>query len=538
MSDSVAAAAVIDLYTPEPKRRASPPPPATGRVAARRDSQRKRGHAIAAASAAAAAAPNDHIIELLSDDDNDGSPTAPFPSIRTPRSSARKRHCKGMGRLKDYGEDGRKRNSPVAVAAGRRRTVDGAENSVIDLLSDTPHSAAAATSIKVSPEYQVLEVFPDADIDGIKNLLQQYNGKVEIVVGVMFEKGYKKTSSKPAALLQRQQNGISVSAPEAMKWSYDFMASDSFSPTSPYVKQAKSQLLYDFFFLSTAGADAILQHSANHYAKAHDTVISALKGTGDDETKFHRLDRVLQGSLPSPDQTKRLDDFHKDKTGAVLKRRSSRKRMVPRISDPILQEEMAYAQGKLQEFLETGRKHASMEKKKKRAKESNTAVECSCCYDGYDIDDMVACSREGHLFCVDCLKQYVESQIFGVGNLGVDRATKKPAHELKCFHGECLSGFDRRTLEKALPERTLKKYDEIQFNISLQAAGLANLVTCPKCGFQAELPYDQKFLVCPVETCKYESCRECGEPAHVGIRYVECNISLHSELHYLLLTIL
>ena len=507
MSDSSGAAtAVIDLFSPEPKQRTSSPRPA--RAAASRAAKRREA---APAAAAAASAPNGGIIELLSDDDEGDKTAGPLRRRSTPSLQQPTRKRQRQASLKDYGEDGRTRKARPATPDRE------AENNFIDLLSESSGSASAkqaAASSRASPEFQVLEVFPDADLEGVKTLLQSYN-KVEVVVAVMSEKGYKKTSAKTTPLLLQQQNGISVSGPEEKEWSYDFMASGSFSPSTPYVRRSKQQLMYDFLFLSSVGVDAILQRNGNHYAKAHDAVVTALKGTGDDETKFHRLDKVLRGSLPDTDQAERLNTF---KAGAVLKRKSSRKRMLPRVSDPILQEEMKYAQGKLEDFLADGRKRDSMEKKQHRAKASNTALECSCCYDGYDIDDMVACSREGHLFCVDCLKQYAESQLFGVGNLGVDRATKKPAHELKCFHGECLSGFDRLTLEKALPERTLKKYDEIQFNVSLQAAGLANLVSCPKCEFQAELPYDQKFLVCPVESCKYESCRECGEAAHIGIR--------------------
>ena len=85
---------------------------------------------------------------------------------------------------------------------------------------------------------------------------------------------------------------------------------------------------------------------------------------------------------------------------------------------------------------------------------------------------MVSCRDEGHLFCVDCLKAYAENSVFGAGNLGIDKETKQPALELKCFHSDgCCSGFNRSALEKALPESLFKKYDEIQFQVSLEAAG-------------------------------------------------------------------
>lgn len=141
---------------------------------------------------------------------------------------------------------------------------------------------------------------------------------------------------------------------------------------------------------------------------------------------------------------------------------------------------------------------------------------------------MVACRDEGHLFCVDCLKSYAENQLFGQGNLGIDKATKQPALELKCFYGGgggggdgCSSGFQRELLEKSLPARTLKKYDDVQCQISVGKAGLDDLCSCPKCDFQAALPPNEKVFRCPVASCGFESCRDCGEAAHVPLRCEE-----------------
>lgn len=117
------------------------------------------------------------------------------------------------------------------------------------------------------------------------------------------------------------------------------------------------------------------------------------------------------------------------------------------------------------------------------------------------------------------------TQVFGNGNLGVDKATKKPALELKCFYGGdggCISGFHRACLEKSFPKRTLCKYDEIQFQITVERAGLNDdMCSCPKCGFQASLPPSMKVFHCPDASCGYESCRECGEASHIPLRCEE-----------------
>ena len=89
---------------------------------------------------------------------------------------------------------------------------------------------------------------------------------------------------------------------------------------------------------------------------------------------------------------------------------------------------------------------------------------------------MISCRDEAHLSCSDCLKNFAESQIFGSGNLGINAKTKKPATELKCMHREgCTSGFDATSLEKALPKKTLDKYNELQFQAVVAQAGMKDL---------------------------------------------------------------
>jgi hypothetical protein len=84
-------------------------------------------------------------------------------------------------------------------------------------------------------------------------------------------------------------------------------------------------------------------------------------------------------------------------------------------------------------------------------KPNGTAISCSCCFNEFTLEEMVACREEGHLFCTDCVANYAENQIFGAGNFGTDRRTKKPAMELLCMHAdECSSGFPLAQLQKAL----------------------------------------------------------------------------------------
>lgn len=208
----------------------------------------------------------------------------------------------------------------------------------------------------------------------------------------------------------------------------------------------------------------------------------------------------MSGNNIDAGQIQRLEALAKIKRKACLKH-ARKNKAAPTITHEILMQEIQYVKQKLEAFLESGRLVKKRKRDQVRAQKDHTAVDCSCGFDGFHIADMVACREEGHLFCIDCLKTCVEQQIFGQGNLGIDKKTKKPAHEIQCFHGDgCSSGFDRALLEKALTAKTLAKYDELQFKVSLEAAGLS-LVSCPKCEFQVELPAGQKILTCPVVGC-------------------------------------
>lgn len=119
--------------------------------------------------------------------------------------------------------------------------------------------------------------------------------------------------------------------------------------------------------------------------------------------------------------------------------------------------------------------------------------------------------------------QYVESQVFGSGNLGIDKVTNKPAFEIKCCEGSgCNSGFRDEILRNILAHKTWEKYSEMQAKAQIERAGLgANLAMCPKCGYQAEVPEMQNIFECPVEHCQFSSCRKCGKASHIPLRCEE-----------------
>ena len=117
----------------------------------------------------------------------------------------------------------------------------------------------------------------------------------------------------------------------------------------------------------------------------------------------------------------------------------------------------------------------------------------------------------------------MESQVFGSGNLGIDTETDEPAMEIKCCEGSgCNSGFRDDDLKRVLPQKIWENYCELQAKIEIERAGLGeNLATCPRCGYQAEVPELQNIFECPVEDCQFASCRKCGRASHIPFRCEE-----------------
>ncbi|KAL7461813.1 hypothetical protein ACHAXS_002217 [Conticribra weissflogii] len=140
-------------------------------------------------------------------------------------------------------------------------------------------------------------------------------------------------------------------------------------------------------------------------------------------------------------------------------------------------------------------------------------LECQCCYIEYDFEDMVSCRRKGHLFCRTCLQKHVEQRIFGLGNLGPSTET----FEISCMHSSgCKSGFHEGQMRQALPEKVMKKYDEMRYMAVVEKAAMKDACKCPKCQYLACA--DESVVVFHCPQCDYKSCRYCAEEAHPGIR--------------------
>lgn len=382
-------------------------------------------------------------------------------------------------------------------------------------VTDSSEVVAVQTIPPPNPETLVLDVFPDADLLAVKIMLHDRGNNPCAVIEYMSEHKYPKAegSDQPAT------STLTLAVNEAKEWLYDYTSTESFTPSFEYRNQATDLLLCDFPFLSKAGAAQAMSKFKHHYTPCHNMLFDVLKGTGDESTQYKRALESLKKRPLDDDRKNRLVSLLQMHGSPTMKTPVKRKKVL--ITDKVLLDERLYVTSKVQEWMDAQKAREEREINKRWSQRQGTAVECSCCFDSFPFFDMVSCTDAGHLFCVDCIKSFTENLIFGNGNLGVNKESKKLAIELQCFHGDgCNSGFSRSFLQKALPAKSMEKYDEVQCEISIKLAGLTDMCSCPKCGFQADVPSGQKVFECPVAKCLFVSCRECGEAAHIPLRYV------------------
>jgi E3 ubiquitin-protein ligase RNF216 len=368
--------------------------------------------------------------------------------------------------------------------------------------------------------------------------------------------------------LQRQRSYLlenkypKVKAPSAAapsptpRVNYDFSSRSSFDPTPAYTLEAANLLHSDFPFLSVAGArNLIKMPTANgHYALVHDYVVNMLLQCSPllesptamasasmaqieeqwtrfanavvfkraDSTQISHLESIRDTGPPaasssSLQQASIWTNWLGTIKSSLTRQWKGAPPPTPDIVDSILQAERRYVETKTNELVRIKKLAYQRRVNKESAIKDGTSVDCQCCFDGSAVEDMIGCLVEGHLFCVSCVQSYAQNVMFDSGNLG---RTRKPSLEMLCFHGDgCTSSFHRKDLEDRLPKALLQKYDEVQFALTLDRAGLANdVASCPKCNFQAMVHPSVRVFVCPVDSCRYESCRECGDEAHVPLR--------------------
>jgi hypothetical protein len=335
----------------------------------------------------------------------------------------------------------------------------------------------------------VLDTFPDVQFDYVATLFQIHENDVaEVIESLASANGaYPKESNIEAPAGEEREVVVKRSCSAAP--AYDFTSSSSFEPSDTYKKESIDQLLHDFPFLARDEAVAFLKSCSDHYAIAHDKICQAIvgksqrktPGLNNEEASCKRLKAVIFERSTSAISLELLHSLARTFDTRITARRMLswrlrnlvRRRTCPHLTNPILIEEVGYVQRNLQERIGKIEHDIARKEMREVSVQQGTAMECSCCFDQVAVDEMVACRNEAHLFCLDCISQYVESQVFGNGSLGIHPETKEPALEILCCHGSgCSSGFDREYLEKALSPKTLQKYDQLQYETAVASAGL------------------------------------------------------------------
>ena len=368
--------------------------------------------------------------------------------------------------------------------------VDLTDDRKMPAIAEAGRKRAAVTNATVeqalmpecrTPVLQVYEVFPDVDPIYAKNLLALHGDDVATVLSIMAAENFPKSQMTTVA---EYNNGATVHKAVTLAppvWTYDFMSANSFQATRDYTQEATQQLLNDFPFLAKAGVTNFLK-SKGHYAICHDFICNMVIGRigaapTDDEALYKEytiLKNAVRHGILDNAQVQRFQSPRKNRYTVKRHRKAPTACIV---TDPILLEEIKYVRDKHSVLTKRMEAYKVRLDAREAAESTNSTVDCLCCYTSVAIEEMIQCQKEGHLFCIDCVRRFAETQVFGAGNLGINRETKEAATELLCMFADgCSSGFGVASLEKALPAMTMAKYNEMQFHAAIAKADLKDLV--------------------------------------------------------------
>ena len=353
---------------------------------------------------------------------------------------------------------------------------------------------------------QIQEIFPLMDPNHIiSNLIEPITPQSieSLIQHFISQKSYPKTQIPTT---KREE--------EKKELDYD---NDEYERSPLYKNHAFNRLINAFPFMGKNGLLCLLEHYNGRYYKTYMHIVDLIKKNteGSNAEKYDEYLRLMAGGRLKEEARAKFF-LKKDgiKHELALKRPKRNRSAVVMITDKVLLDEINFTKNKMREWGKIVQKEKQRLVARKKAQETGTTVDCTCCYGDYALEEMSSCN-DGHLFCLDCLRRYVEEKVFGTGDLG-----EKGCTELRCMDmSGCQSFFSTEQLRRSLSKKVMKKYDELQTALVLEKAGLDGLCKCPKCDFQASLPETEMVFDCP--SCGFESCRKCGEPSHIPLRCEE-----------------
>ena len=333
-----------------------------------------------------------------------------------------------------------------------------------------------------TPRERVLEVFPDVATDHVDKLLRDCLNSVEMVTSILSDGSYPKSKREdgqmgPTKMTPSAASSVLVTRQRGVKPMYNYTSVSSFQATPEYREEAVQMLLYEFPFIRVDSMRKWFREHQQRLTLVRNHILELLKKTQSRTTRntsnqdpellqFRALKPVWATKRPSTEQVECLGEKH------CMKRFIRRPK--PNLTDPILIDEVQYAQHQLEAWMEAMDEKQKRYDARTRADQVGNGVECGCCFDKVPFEEMVACKSEGHLFCMDCIQRYAETQIFSNATLGVIKATGRQACELLCCDASgCQSGFHGEHLERTLNVKTLERYTELQFRASIEGAGMS-----------------------------------------------------------------
>jgi hypothetical protein len=398
---------------------------------------------IAEAIEVTAPAKKPEIISLLEDDDDDDDDAV--VQVAAAAAAKRRRHPEVIDLLdtkpaarKSHNDDDLDRKP-----AAKKRPRFSAGDEVI-ILDGPPHrqdnrkappvASLPAGILEISepkakaPLMQVLELFPDVDVEHVKKLLREQDGKVEVVASILVAEPYPKQKSSGAdgenapSLVQRSSSVVVERLRESPK--YDYSSTNSFEPSSVYMEEAIQQLMFDFSFLKTNALRWIFRKNHKRYTLARrviqDVIVGKVK-TLNIGVKPAADSAEKQGKSPprnaaaqKPADEKEENQHYQTLKAALIRGhvgdeavkrigqafciKRPRKKIGaerPAVSDDILKDEIHHFEINLKEWTDNIQNRLRKEAARKFSIENGSAISCACCFDDVARSECVPCKEKG-----------------------------------------------------------------------------------------------------------------------------------------------
>ena len=142
-------------------------------------------------------------------------------------------------------------------------------------------------------------------------------------------------------------------------------------------------------------------------------------------------------------------------------------------------------------------------------------VQCPCCLDVYNYCETVTVSACDHVFCIDCMKGWIEAE-----------ASTSSTGVVRCPRGrECNETLSQQELQILLSPEEYSKLDRRILETAVQTDKTLRMCSTPDCSYIVSWAIDDgpPMLHCPL--CHVQRCLACGvSPYHVGMTCDEATL--------------